>query len=107
LISALGISSILIFSLAICELQPSIQEHIESAMAAGETDISWLTDIAALIAVSSASIQIAHESAHRLVAWKDKVRFIQESCTRSAMPLHCQPLMNPILKLVYSCLSIV
>jgi hypothetical protein len=103
-ISALGICSILIFSLAICELQPSIQEHIESAQAAGETDISWLTDIAALIAVSSASIQIGHEAAHRLVAWKDKVRFIPESCPRSAMPLHCQSLMNPILKLVYSCL---
>jgi hypothetical protein len=103
-ISALGICSILIFSVAICELQPSIAAHIESAQAAGETDISWLRDIAVLIAVSSASIQIAHEGAHRLVAWKDKVRFISESCTRSAMPLHCQSLMNPILKLVYSCL---
>lgn len=81
LISALGISSILIFSLAICELQPSIQEHIESAVAAGETDVSWLTDIAALIAVSSLSIQIAHEAAHRLIAYKDKVRFIVERCS--------------------------
>jgi hypothetical protein len=104
LISALGISSILIFSLAICELQPSIEAHIESAMAAGETDVSWLTDIAALIAVSSVSIQIAHEAAHRLVAYKDKVCFITVSCTRSAMPLHCQLLFNPILKPVYSCL---
>jgi hypothetical protein len=88
LISALGISSILIFSLAICELQPSIQQHIESAMAAGETDVSWLTDIAALIAVSSVSIQIAHEAGHRLVAYKDKVCFIPECCRRSAMPLN-------------------
>lgn len=77
-ISALGFASILIFSFAMCELQPSIQDHIESALAAGETDTSWLTDIAAMITVSAVSIQIAHESGHRLIAWKDKVRFTPE-----------------------------
>ena len=73
-ISALGICSLAIYSLGVCELQPSIHDYVEAALVSGgDKDISFITDIAAMVALSSAAIQVAHETAHRVVAWKDKV----------------------------------
>jgi hypothetical protein len=74
-ISAAGLFSLLIFSLGTCELNDIAASRIEDAMQAENVEeILHLTSNAIPVGVALAATQLAHEGAHRIVAWKDKVR---------------------------------
>lgn len=75
-VASCGVASIALFALATCELQPLLAERIEAALLAENPDVSFLTNIFLQSVFSMAAIQFSHEAAHRVVAWKDKVRSI-------------------------------
>lgn len=75
-ISAAGLFSIVIFALGTCELNDIAMSRIQDAIQADNVEeILHLTSNALPVGLALAATQVAHEVAHRLVAWKDKVRF--------------------------------
>ena len=77
LISASGFLSAFVLALSTCELNGFNYDQFNAQLEAykagtGDLDISWLTDMAAPVAIYLVGIQMAHELSHRLVAWKDK-----------------------------------
>ena len=74
-VSTLSIVSVWLFALASCDMQPVLQERISTVIEMGTSndDLAWLVDIAFQISLSILAIQLAHEMAHRVVAWRDKV----------------------------------
>ena len=84
-ISAAGLLSLLIFALGTCELNDIATSRIEDALKAENLEeLMRLTSSAVPVGLSLAAIQLAHEGAHRLVAWKDEVRFFKVySCAAS------------------------
>lgn len=77
-VSLLGVGAMGLFALGSSVFQPSAQ----SALDAGDVDaLAQLIDNAVLVAASVVALQLVHEVAHQVVAWKDKVRW--KSCIRS------------------------
>jgi hypothetical protein len=77
LISGTGLLSTVVLSLGACELNGFNYDQFNAQLEAyaagtGDLDISWLTDMAAPVAVALVGIQMVHESSHRFLAWKDK-----------------------------------
>ena len=103
-VSAAGLLSTIVLALGACELngfnynQFNVQLEAYKA-GTGDLDVSWLTDMAAPIAVSLLVIQLVHEISHRLVAWKDKfdiglpnlVPSLQLGLTGAITPLKSPP----------------
>lgn len=73
-VTGLGLSSMALFGFATSEMQPYLQERLDAALAASGGDLSWLVDTTSAVFLSLSAILLAHETAHRVVAWKDKAR---------------------------------
>lgn len=73
-ISALGISSVLLFGVATTEMQPMMRDQLEAAIS-GDNSISLAPVFSGIsqVALSVLALQLVHELGHRFVAWKDKV----------------------------------
>ena len=73
-ISALGICSTFLFALGASVLQPTAQDRIQAALDSETSlDLSWLAGNVATVGGSFLAILLAHEVAHRVVAWSNKV----------------------------------
>ena len=75
-VSLLSLFFAWIFVVAYCGNQPLLADRIDATLASGDPDLSWVTDIEAQTWISIIAIQLAHETAHRIVAWKDKVHCV-------------------------------
>jgi hypothetical protein len=73
LISAGGVLSTCVFALGACALNDAAMDQLQVALDVGSTDVSWLTDMFGTIVLSMLGIQLVHEAAHRVIAWRDKV----------------------------------
>jgi hypothetical protein len=73
LVSAGGVLSTCVFALGACAVNDAAMDQLQVALDAGSTDISWLTDMFGTIVLSMLGIQLVHEAAHRVIAWRDKV----------------------------------
>ena len=74
LVSTLGMISLGAFALGAYSYNSNIVDQLTQNVDSGNTDITWLTDLATQIFVSIAATQLAHEIAHQVVAFKDKFR---------------------------------
>jgi hypothetical protein len=54
-------------------------DRLQLALEAGSTDFSWLGEMVGTIVLSMLGIQLAHEAAHKVIAWRDKVSPLQQS----------------------------
>jgi hypothetical protein len=72
-----GLLTTFMFSVGSCALNPAIADRfyatLDSASTAGVLDLQWFTDLCFPMFLSLIGIQLAHEVAHRLVAWDYKV----------------------------------
>jgi hypothetical protein len=73
-ISAVGLLSLFVFSVGACELNGMAFPLEHALKTENVEEVMRLTSNAMPIGLSLIGIQLAHEGAHRLVAWKDKVR---------------------------------
>jgi hypothetical protein len=77
-VSFFGVLSTLLFAIGSCAFNTAIAERftatLDQADVSGVLDLQWLISIVVPIFLSIGAIQISHELAHRVVAWKDKVR---------------------------------
>ena len=73
LVSAGGVLSTCVFALGACAVNDAAMDQLQVALDAGSTDISWLTDMFGTVVLSMLGIQLVHEAAHRVIAWRDKV----------------------------------
>ena len=74
LVSTLGLVSLGAFALGAYSYNSNIVDQLSQNVNNGNTDITWLTDLATQIFFSIAATQLAHEIAHQFVAFKDKFR---------------------------------
>lgn len=70
--SSLGIISTFVFALGACGMNGDMMERVQQGLNSGNVDVSWFADAFFTTFVSILEIQLVHEMAHRLVAWKDK-----------------------------------
>jgi hypothetical protein len=80
-ISLLGAFSSVLFSMGACALNPALSDRFTASLdaaAEGTLDLQWLADLALPTVFAITAIQLAHELAHRIVGWKDKVRFFPQ-----------------------------
>ena len=77
-VSSLAVFSALLFSTGSCALNPVLADRftasLDAASAGGTLDLQWLADLSIPIFLSILGVQVAHEMAHRVIGWKDKVR---------------------------------
>jgi hypothetical protein len=70
--------STLLFAIGSCAFNTAVAERftatLDQADVSGVLDLQWLISMVVPIFLSISAIQISHELAHRVVAWKDKVR---------------------------------
>lgn len=74
LVSTLGMISLGAFALGAYSFNSNIVDQLTQDVDNGNSDITWLTDLATQIFVTIAATQLAHEIAHQFVAFKDKFR---------------------------------
>lgn len=79
LVSAGGVLSTCIFALGACGMNAGAMDRLQLALEAGSTDFSWLGEMVGTIVLSMLGIQLAHEAAHKVIAWRDKVSPLQQS----------------------------
>jgi hypothetical protein len=80
-ISAVGLLSLLIFSVGACELNGMALPIDDALKAENVEEVMRLTSNAVPIGLSLIGIQLAHEGAHRLVALRDRVRSCMDGIT--------------------------
>jgi hypothetical protein len=77
-VSFFGVLSTLLFAIGSCAFNTAVAERftatLDQADVSGVLDLQWLISMVVPIFLSISAIQISHELAHRVVAWKDKVR---------------------------------
>lgn len=77
LVSLSALFSLFLFAFATCDMQPALQDKLEAisagTLAPESLDIDRIVNNAFLVGSSLLSIQLVHETCHRIVAWKDKV----------------------------------
>lgn len=73
LVSILGVTSILIYSLGSCEIQPLLAEKVQAEMQSSNPNLIWLTQTLSQVVLSMVAVQLFHELGHRIISWKDKV----------------------------------
>ena len=82
-LTKLGVSSLstltaFMFSTGACALNPVLADRftasVDAAAAGGTLDLQWLADLSLPTFYGILGIQVAHELAHRVIGWKDKVR---------------------------------
>ena len=77
-VSLFGVVSTLLFTIGSCAFNTAVAERftatLDNADVTGVLDLQWLTDMFMPILLAIGAIQISHEVAHRVVAWRDKVR---------------------------------
>jgi len=79
-ISALGLSAVGIFSLGSSVIQSYSQDRLDQVLTTGNGDISWIVDNASTLGEAMIAILLAHELAHRMVAWSYKVGLNDSTC---------------------------
>lgn len=72
LVSSLGIISTFVFALGACGMNGDMMDRVQQGLNSGNVDVSWFFDAFFTTFVSMLAIQLVHEVAHRIVAWKDK-----------------------------------
>lgn len=72
-VSSTGLLSSGLFALGACGMNSATMDRLQIAIETGSTDVSWLVDMFGTTIFALLGIQLIHEGAHRLVAWKDKV----------------------------------
>lgn len=88
-ISATGFFCAGVFALGASSLNGATEARLLDNVNLGNYDISWLTDMTAPTFFSLLAIAGAHEVAHRIVAWKDKVRSTARMFDINSSPLMC------------------
>jgi hypothetical protein len=79
LVSAGGVLSTCIFALGACGMNAGAMDRLQLALEAGSTEFSWLGEMVGTIVLSMLGLQLAHEAAHKVIAWRDKVSPLQQS----------------------------
>jgi len=99
IISALGVVGIASFSLGALSFNDGFMDRLTNAADLGDGNLSWISDLAAPLFLATLGIQLAHELAHRIVAFKDKfdiglptiVPSLQLGLTGAITPINTPP----------------
>lgn len=72
LVSSLGLISAFVFALGACGMNADMMDRVQQGLTSGSVDVSWFAGAFFTTFASMLGIQLVHEVAHRIVAWKDK-----------------------------------
>ena len=72
-VTSLGIISTFVFALGASGMNSATMDRLQQIADRGSGDLSFFTDSVLTTFVSLMGVQMVHEGAHRIVAWKDKV----------------------------------
>jgi len=73
-VNGLSLVAVAAFALGSFSFNDDFMARLNAMSEAGDTDISWLTQLAAPLFFSSLGIQLSHEMAHKVVALKDNFK---------------------------------
>lgn len=74
LVSMSAIFFMAAFALGAYGVNDSVMDQLQAAINSGDSSLSLVLDLLAPIVLPLGAIQLSHEAAHRVVAWKNKVR---------------------------------
>jgi hypothetical protein len=95
------------FALGSFSFNDDFMARLNAMSEAGDTDISWLTQLAAPLFFSSLGIQLSHEIAHKVVALKDNVSplNVHHSSRCPKKKNEYNPYLNPFLSIFFLCMD--
>jgi hypothetical protein len=106
-VNGLSLVAVAAFALGSFSFNDDFMARLNAMSEAGDTDISWLTQLAAPLFFSSLGIQLSHEMAHKVVALKDNVSplNVHHSLRCPNKKNECDPYLNPFLSIFFLCMD--